>query len=148
MTSLHDVANEDGCVHKVRTYKEYHSVVPRRNWDSPPTPFSPASVPLPPETGGRGTLACGWGVGGESQFRRGATLWYSLYVRTLWLCTFLYKAAGNSISSQLGSSCQGNRYGTAKVEGTTRPSHVKSQMPGHSPPAGQVCRHAPSVSLV
>ncbi len=30
-----------------------------------PTLFSPASVPLPPETGGRGhtSLPCGWGVG-------------------------------------------------------------------------------------
>jgi hypothetical protein len=32
---------------------------PRRNWDSPPTPLSPASVPLPPEPGEGGTLACG-----------------------------------------------------------------------------------------
>jgi hypothetical protein len=70
-------------IHKVRTYKEYHSVAPRRNWDSPPTPHPQASVPLPPVSGGRGTLAGEKGVGGESQFRRGATLWYSLYVRTL-----------------------------------------------------------------
>ncbi len=51
-----------------------------------PTPFSPASVPLPPETGGRGHTSLRVGGWGESQFRRGAyTLWYSLYVRTLWL---------------------------------------------------------------
>jgi hypothetical protein len=51
--------------HKVRIYKEYHSVALRRNWDSPPTPFSPASVPLPPETGGRGhtSLRVGGWVG-------------------------------------------------------------------------------------
>ena len=30
--------------HKVRTYKEYHSVALRRNWDSPPTPHPQASV--------------------------------------------------------------------------------------------------------
>jgi hypothetical protein len=42
-----------------------------------------------------------------------------------WLCTFIYyiTAAGNSISSQLGSSCQGNRSGTVKADGTARPSH-------------------------
>ncbi len=49
-----------------------------------PTPYSRASVPLPPETGGGGTLACGWGVGGSSNSDEGHTLWYSLYVRTLW----------------------------------------------------------------
>jgi hypothetical protein len=49
-----------------------------------PTPFSPAGVPLPPETGGGGTLACGWGVGGSPNSDKGHTLWYSLYVRTLW----------------------------------------------------------------
>ncbi len=33
-------------------------------------------------------------------------------------------AAGKSISSQLGSSCQGNRYGTEKVGGMARPSQI------------------------
>jgi hypothetical protein len=47
-----------------------------------PPPFSPESVPLPPETGGGGTLACGWGVGGKSQFRRGA------YTVVLFICTY------------------------------------------------------------
>jgi hypothetical protein len=37
-----------------------------------PTPFSPASVPLPPETGGRGHTSLLVGGWGESQFRRGA----------------------------------------------------------------------------
>jgi hypothetical protein len=63
-----------------------------------PTPFSPASVPLPPETGGRGhtsqrvfpspqkqggggTLACGWGVGGSPN-SRGA------YTVVLFICTY------------------------------------------------------------
>ncbi len=48
-----------------------------------------------------------------------------------------YKAAGNSISSQLGSSCQGNRYGTEKASGMDRPSCTKTHMPGHSPPASK-----------
>jgi hypothetical protein len=39
-------------------------------------------------------------------------------------------AAENSISSQLGSSYQGNWYGTEKGGVTTRPSHSKSHLPG------------------
>jgi hypothetical protein len=46
-----------------------------------PTPFSPASVPLPPETGGRGHTSLGVGGWGESQFRRGA------YTVVLFKCT-------------------------------------------------------------
>jgi hypothetical protein len=72
--------------HKVRTYKEYDSVCLRRNWDFPPTPHPQASVPPPP---------CFWGEGNTRWRERGwespnsdegHTLWYSLYVRTLW-CT-------------------------------------------------------------
>ncbi len=47
------------------------------------------------------------------------------------LCTFQYNrlsAAGNSISSQLDSSCQGNRYGSENVGVTARPSHTKSHL--------------------
>ncbi len=44
-------------------------------------------------------------------------------------------AAGNSISTQLGSSCQSNRYGTEMAGGTARPSRTKSHLSGHSPPA-------------
>jgi hypothetical protein len=55
-----------------------------RNWDSPPTPHPQASVPPPP---------CFWGEGNTRWRERGwespnsdegHTLWYSLYVRTLW----------------------------------------------------------------
>jgi hypothetical protein len=54
------------------------------------------------------------------------------------LCT-LYNiaAAENSISSQLGSSCQGNRYCTEQVGSTARPSRTKSHLPGHSLPAAR-----------
>ncbi len=38
--------------------------------------------PSPQKQGGGGTLACGWGVGGESQFRRGA------YTVVLFICTY------------------------------------------------------------
>ncbi len=47
-----------------------------------PTPFSPASVPLPPETGGRGHTSLRVGGWGESQFRRGA------YTVVLFICTY------------------------------------------------------------
>ncbi len=53
-----------GWWHKVRRYREYQSVCPLVGIGTLPTPLSPASVPLPPETGGGGTLDCGWGVGG------------------------------------------------------------------------------------
>ncbi len=73
--------------------------------------------------------------------------------------TFLYvvyiyytTVAGKSISSQLGSSCQGNRYGTEKAGGMAHPSRTKSHLPGHSPPASQAGRRVgqalwPSASL-
>ncbi len=59
---------------------------PRRNWDFPQPPHPQASVPPPP---------CFWGEGNTRWRERGwespnsdegRTLWYSLYVRTLW-CT-------------------------------------------------------------
>ncbi len=40
--------------------------------------------PSPQKQGGGGTLAGGWGVGGSPNSDEGHTLWYSLYVRTLW----------------------------------------------------------------
>jgi hypothetical protein len=49
---------------------------------------------------------------------------------------------------QLGSSCQGNRYGTEKAGGTARPSRTKSHLPGtlSSSQAGKPpCRSSPSV---
>jgi hypothetical protein len=49
-------------------------------------------------------------------------------------------AAGDYISTQLGNSCQGNRYCTEKAGGTARPSRTKSHLLGHSPPASQAGR--------
>ncbi len=50
--------------HKVRTYKEYHSVCPSSELGLPPTPLPQANVPPPPPvSGGRGTLAGEKGVG-------------------------------------------------------------------------------------
>jgi hypothetical protein len=50
-----------GVAHKVRIYKEYHSVCPLVGIGTLPTPISPAIVPLSPQNrrGGGGTLACG-----------------------------------------------------------------------------------------
>ncbi len=57
-----------------------------------PTPFSPASVPLPPETGGRGHTSLRVGGGGESQFRRRA------YTMVLFICTYFVLSAVNTLS--------------------------------------------------
>jgi hypothetical protein len=53
---------------------------------------------------------------------------------------YYIKAAGNSLSSQLGSSCHGNNavYNMEKAGGSARPSRTKSQLPG--PSASQVGR--------
>ncbi len=57
-------------------------------------------------------------------------------------------ADGNSIISQLGSTRQGNRYGTKTAGGTARPSRTKSHLPGHSPSDGQAGRRIrPALSL-
>jgi hypothetical protein len=73
------------CYHKVRTYKEYHSVCPSSELGLS-QPLSRQRVfPSPQKQGGGGTLACGWGVGGSPNSDEGHTLWYSLYLRTLWL---------------------------------------------------------------
>ncbi len=50
--------------HKVRTYKEYHSVCPSSELGLS-QPLSRQRVfPSPQKPGGGGTLACGWGLGG------------------------------------------------------------------------------------
>jgi hypothetical protein len=57
-------SNSTVCLtHKVRTYKEYHSVCPSSELGLSPTPHPQASVPPPPVSGGRGTLAGEKGVG-------------------------------------------------------------------------------------
>ncbi len=57
---------------------------PRRNWDSPQPPTRRLVCPLPPVSGGRGTVEHSLarkGLG-ESQFRRGA------YTVVLFICTY------------------------------------------------------------
>jgi hypothetical protein len=73
--------------HKVCTYKEYHSVCPSSELGLPPTPHPQAIGPLPPVSGGRGTLAGEKGVGRVPIPTRGVhcgTLY--MYV----LCAFNY----------------------------------------------------------
>jgi hypothetical protein len=67
--------------HKVRTYKEYHSVCPSSELGLPPTPHPQASVPPPPCFWGEGHSLARKGLG-ESQFRRGA------YTVVLFICTY------------------------------------------------------------
>jgi hypothetical protein len=62
--------------------------------------------------------------------------WWMVWTMDIYYIT----AAGNSISSQLGSSCQGNRYRTEKAGGTDSPSCTKSHLPGHSPSSSQAGR--------
>jgi hypothetical protein len=57
-TYLPEAFSEDVYL-KVRIYKEYHSVCPLVGIGTLPTPLSPASVPLPQNRRGGGTLACG-----------------------------------------------------------------------------------------
>ncbi len=71
--------------HKVRTYKEYHSVCPSLELGLSQPLSCQRVFPSPQKQGGGGTLACGWGVGGSPNSDEGHTLWYSLYVRTLCL---------------------------------------------------------------
>jgi hypothetical protein len=56
---------------------------------TPPTPHPQASVPPPFGFGGRVTLAGERGVGRVPIPTRGHTLWYSLYICTLWREHFL-----------------------------------------------------------
>jgi hypothetical protein len=81
--------------HKVRTYKEYHSVCPSSELGLPLTPHLQASVPPPP---------CFWGEGNTRWRERGwespnsdegHTLWYFLYVRTL--CGFHRQLAAGAL---------------------------------------------------
>ncbi len=84
-------------VHKVRTYKEYHSVCPSSELGLS-QPLSRQRVfPSPQKQGGGGTLACGWDLGGVPIPTRGihcGTLYmYVLcaYVLWNWECHLLQK---------------------------------------------------------
>ncbi len=73
----------DNMHHKVRTYKEYHSVCPSSELGLPPTPHPQASVPPPP---------CFWGEGNNRWRERG---WESpnsdegrAYTVVLFICTY------------------------------------------------------------
>ncbi len=65
--------------------------------------------------------------------------WHSSWRTVVYI--YYITASWKSISSQLDSSCQGNRYGTEKAGSTARPSHTKSQM-RVTPSATQVGRRA------
>ncbi len=78
LTKKHDV----GRLHKVRTYKEYHSVCPLVGIGTLPTPLSPASVPLLPEPRGGGghtrLRGRGWGSPNSDDYRKSLALCFSV----------------------------------------------------------------------
>jgi hypothetical protein len=63
------------------------------------------------------------------------------------VCIYYITSAGNSIILQLGSSCHDNRYSTEKAGGTAHPSHSKSHLPVHSPPASKAGRRVGPSSI-
>ncbi len=109
--------------HKVRTYKEYHSVCPSSE-SGLSQPLSRLRVfPSPQKQGGGGTLACGWGVGGSPNSDEGHTLWYSLYVRTLW-------SKHNTVHDQNRVNLLCSSSGKSEMKGTTEDDgEVKSLKP-------------------
>jgi hypothetical protein len=73
----------DGCHHRVGRVLSFFSS--RRNWDSPnPSPAGECSAPPPFGSGGRGTLAGERGGGRVPIPPRENTLWYSLFISTLY----------------------------------------------------------------
>jgi hypothetical protein len=65
--------------HKVRTYKEYHSVCPSSELGLPQPPTRRLVCPLPPVSGGRGTLA------GEKEVGRVPILTRGIHCGTLYM---------------------------------------------------------------
>ncbi len=64
-----------GAGHKVRIYKEYHSVCPLVEIGTLPPPLSPASVPPVPKDGGAHSPAGeGWGSPNSDDWRKSLAL--------------------------------------------------------------------------
>ncbi len=64
-----------GSLHKVRIYKEYHSVCPLFGIETLPTPLLPASVPLRPEPAGQTRLRVrAWGSPNPDDWRKSLAL--------------------------------------------------------------------------
>ncbi len=107
---------------------------PRRNWDSPPTPYPKASVPPPPFSGGRGTLAGEKGVGrvpiptkgihcgtlymyvlcdlGDGALQEYYLNSLKLLYRLMSLMALLSDLDTSLITVSLLGSCRGNNYGS------------------------------------
>jgi hypothetical protein len=73
--------------HKVRTYKEYHSVCPSSELGLSQPLSRQRVIPSPQKQGGRGHTSLRVGGWGESQFRRGA------YTVVLFICTYFVPCA-------------------------------------------------------
>jgi hypothetical protein len=76
---FHDIK---GTKHRVGRVLSFFSS--RRNWDSPNPSPEGECAPLPPVLGGGHTRQGERGYGRVPIPTRGQTLWYSLYIRTLW----------------------------------------------------------------
>ncbi len=70
------------------------------------------------------------GNGSSIEYRLPSFLVWRISWRMV-VCIYYITAAGNSMSSQLGSSCPGKQDGTEKTGGTAHPSRTKSHLPGH-----------------
>ncbi len=115
--------------HKVRTYKEYHSVCPSSELGLS-QPLSRQRVfPSPQKQGGGVTLACGWGVGGVPIPTRG------IHCGTLYMYVLCGRGANNK-RARLMSLCVQSRKGN----GRKRPDAIFCRLillqPPHRKPAG------------
>jgi hypothetical protein len=96
-------------MHKVRTYKEYHSVCPSSELGLSQTLSSQRVFPSPQKQGGGGTLACGWGVGGGVPIPTKGIHYGTLYMYVLCgpmsrtsLCLILICTCGQSLFELCG----------------------------------------------
>ncbi len=93
--------------HKVRTYKEYHSVCPSSDFPQPPTPWLVCPSPL--FLGGGEHSLARKGLG-ESYFRRGA------YTVVLFICTYFVLA-----TIKYGMALESSLYRTPRLESNLEP---------------------------
>jgi len=88
--SIYCIPAQRGIYTKYVHIKSTAVYAPRRNGDSPQPPTRRLVCPLPPVSGGEGNTRRrerGWESPNSDE---GHTLWYSLYVRTLWEYSFGY----------------------------------------------------------
>ncbi len=91
--------DQKSALHKVRVYKEYHSVCPLVGIGTLPTPLSQRMCPFPPEPGGGGAHSPACEGLGESLFRRlEKSLALCLYSVVLSLNTVTWETCNGDIA--------------------------------------------------